>query len=94
MVWASGGTFGPLILLALYWKKTTAKGAVAGLIAGGITDVVWHFLPSTLCPIFGLYEILPAFIVCLVVAVIVSLCDKEKDPEMLKEFDTYKAMKD
>ena len=89
-----GGTFGPLILLALYWKKTTAKGAVAGLIAGGITDVVWHFLPSTLCPIFGLYEILPAFIVCLVVAVIVSLCDKEKDPEMLKEFDTYKAMKD
>jgi sodium/proline symporter len=89
-----GGTFGPLILLALYWRKATAKGAVAGLIAGGVTDVVWHYLPASVCPIFGVYEILPAFIMCLVVAVVVSLCDKNKDPEMLKEFDNYKSMKD
>ncbi len=89
-----GGTFGPLILLALYWKGATAKGAIAGLIAGGITDVVWHYIPSSICPIFGLYEIVPAFLMCLLVCIVVSLCDKNKDPEMLKEFETYKAMKD
>lgn len=89
-----GGTFGPLILLALYWKGATAKGAVAGLISGGITDVVWHYIPSSVHPIFGLYEIVPAFLVCLLVCVIVSLCDKNKDAEMLKEYAEYKAMQD
>lgn len=88
-----GGTFGPLIILALYWKKTTAKGAIAGLICGGITDVVWHYLPASKCAIFGLYEILPAFIVCLVVTIVVSLCTKQ-DEEVLAKFEEYKAMKD
>lgn len=90
--WAGfGGTFGPLILLALYWKGTTAKGAIAGLICGGITVVVWHNLKGG---IFNVYEILPAFIVCLVITVLVSLFDKNKDPEMLAEFDKYKNMED
>ncbi len=86
-----GGTFGPLILLALYWKGTTAKGAIAGLICGGTTDVAWHYMKGG---IFDIYEILPAFIVCLAVTVTVSLFDRNKDPEMLKEFDEYRAMKD
>ena len=89
-----GGTFGPLILLALYWRKTTARGAIAGLITGGVVDVVWHYLPASKCAIFGVYEILPAFIACLAVTVIVSLCDKNKDPQMLEEFDAYKNMED
>lgn len=88
-----GGTFGPLIILALYWKKTTAPGAIAGLICGGITDVVWHYLPADKCIIFGLYEILPAFIVCLVVTVVVSLFTK-KDETVMAKFDEYKALKD
>jgi len=86
-----GGTFGPLILLALYWKKTTAKGAIAGLITGGVTDVVWHYLKGG---IFDIYEILPAFIACFLVTVVVSLLDKNKDPEMLREYDEYKKMED
>ena len=86
-----GGTFGPLIILALYWKKTTAKGAIAGLICGGVTDVVWHYLHGGL---FDVYEILPAFIICFVVTVIVSLIDKNKDPEMLADYEKYKAMED
>ena len=85
-----GGTFGPLILLALYWKRTTASGAIAGLICGGITDVVWHYLKGG---IFNVYEILPAFIVCLIVTIVVSLCTKENE-EVSKKFDEYKAMKD
>lgn len=85
-----GGTFGPLILLALYWKRTTVQGAIAGLISGGIVDVVWHYLHGG---IFDIYEILPAFLVCLVVTVVVSLCTKQNE-EVAKKFDIYKSMKD
>lgn len=87
-----GGTFGPLIILALYWKRTTAPGAIAGLISGGITVVAWHFLKDR-GGIFEIYEILPAFIVCLLVTVIVSLCTKQ-DSEIAAKFDRYKTMED
>lgn len=93
--WAGfGATFGPLVLLALYWKGATAKGAITGMILGGIAVVVWHQIPGSVSPIFGLYEILPGFIVCLVSAVVVSLLDKNKDAEMLAEFENYKKMAD
>ncbi len=90
--WAGfGATFGPLVLLALFWRGATAKGAIAGLVVGGITVVVWHNLQGG---IFAVYEILPAFILCLAAAVVVSLLDKDKDPEMLAEFDAYRRMED
>ncbi len=93
--WAGfGATFGPLILLALFWKGTTAKGAIAGLITGGVTVVAWHNIPASVCSIFGIYEILPAFILCLTVTVVVSLCDKNKDPQMIAEFEAFKKMED
>lgn len=87
--WAGfGSTFGPLVLLALFWRGATARGAIAGIIAGGATVIVWHNLHGGL---FDVYEILPGFLVCLAAAVVVSLADKNKDAEMLKEFDAYKA---
>ena len=93
--WAGfGATFGPLVLLALFWKGATAKGAIAGLIGGGVTVVAWHNIPASVAPIFGVYEILPAFIVCLVLAVVVSLFDKNKDPQMIAEFEAFKKMED
>ena len=93
--WAGfGATFGPLILLALFWKGATAKGAIAGLITGGVTVVAWHNIPASVNPIFGVYEILPAFILCLAVAVVVSLCDKNKDSQMIAEFEAFKKMED
>ena len=88
-----GGTFGPLVLLALYWKRTTAAGAIAGLVCGGIVDVIWHYIPASVAPIFGLYEIVPAFLACLVVTVAVSLCTKQ-DEEVSAKFEEYKKMAD
>ena len=88
-----GGTFGPLVLLALYWKRTTAAGAIAGLVCGGIVDVIWHYIPSSVAPIFGLYEIVPAFLACLVVTVVVSLCTKQNE-EVAAKFEEYKKMAD
>ena len=93
--WAGfGATFGPLILLSLFWRGCTAKGAIAGLITGGVTVVAWHNIPASVSPIFGVYEILPAFILCLLVTVVVSLLDKNKDAQMLEEFDNFKKMPD
>ena len=93
--WAGfGAAFGPIILLSLYWKGNTNKGAIAGIIGGGVTVVAWHNFPASWGTIFGLYEIIPGFIVCLLLAVIVSLCDKKKDPEMLADFAKYKSMED
>ncbi len=90
--WAGfGATFGPLILLALFWRKTTRNGALAGLIAGGVTVLVWKPLSGG---IFDIYEILPGFVICLAVAVIVSLLDKSQDTEMLAEYDEYKKLND
>ena len=88
-----GGTFGPLVLLALYWKRTTAPGAIAGLVCGGVVDVVWHYIPSSVNPIFGLYEIVPAFLICLIVTVVVSLCTKQNE-EVAAKFEEYKNMAD
>ena len=76
-----------LILLALFWRNATARGAIAGIIAGGATVIIWHNLSGG---IFDVYELLPGFIICFAVAVIISILDKNKDPEMLKEFDEYK----
>jgi len=112
--WAGfGATFGPLILLALFWRKATNKGAITGLIGGGVTVVVWHlvgahfdklraaaraantvFVETFTSKAFTIYEILPGFIVCLLLAVIVSLCDKNKNPEMLADYDKYKSITD
>ncbi|MCR5217610.1 sodium/proline symporter PutP [Treponema sp.] len=93
--WAGfGATFGPLILLALFWKGITNKGAIAGLLLGGITVVVWHGISPDVHWIFGIYEIIPGFILNLAAAVIVSLLDKNKNPEVIAEFERYKALDD
>jgi len=57
--WAGfGAAFGPVILLSLYWPRMTRHGAVAGIVTGGVTVIVWRNLSGG---IFDLYEIIPAF---------------------------------
>ena len=93
--WAGfGATFGPLVILALYWRGMTAKGAIAGLISGFIAVVLWHNVPASIHPIFGLYEIMPGFVICLLFSVVISILDKNKNAEMLAEYDNYKKMED
>lgn len=87
--WAGfGASFGPLILLALFWKRITAIGAMAGMIAGAVTVVVWGNLSGG---IFDLYEIVPGFLLNLILAVVVSLFTKVK-PEMEEEFERARQM--
>ena len=60
--WAGfGATFGPVILLSLYWKAMTRHSALAGMLTGGITVIVWKNIDSAY-RIFDLYELVPGFI--------------------------------
>lgn len=82
--WAGfGSAFGPVIILSLFWKRFTYKGAVAGVIGGAVVDVLWLlFMSST-----GIYEIIPGFIVSAILAVVVTLLDKKPSEEVYRIYD-------
>ncbi len=82
--WAGfGAAFGPVIILSLYWKRFTYKGAIAGIVGGGLTVILWiAFLSEST----GVYELLPGFIVCAALCIVVSLIDKAPSAEVLEIF--------
>ena len=86
-----GAAFGPVVLLSLFWKRFTYKGAVAGILAGAIFDMAWLWLPvsagKTLVSITGVYELLPAFIFGGIVAIIATLLDKKPSQEVLAIYE-------
>ena len=86
-----GAAFGPLMLLALFWKRTNLAGAVAGMITGAATCFIWKFVLSANYakdfPIFDLYELAPGFVLALIVTVVVSLCTKKPSVEIIAEFE-------
>lgn len=90
--WAGfGAAFGPTVLLSLYWRKFTSQGALSGMIIGAITVFIWKnsFLSDYL------YEIVPGFILNLIVAVLVSKMTYKSIPEVEKEFDeTLRLLKE
>lgn len=93
--WAGfGGAFGPLTLFALFWKRTNLKGAIAGMLSGGIIALVWPVTLGKLGGIFGIYCLLPAFIVSSILIIVVSLCTEEPNDVMVKEFEEAKSLND
>ena len=90
--WAGfGATFGPVMLCALFWKRSNKWGALAGLVTGGVMVFVWKFLVRPLGGAWDLYELLPAFIVALAAIVIVSLLTKAPEQELVEEFEAVQA---
>ncbi len=93
--WAGlGASFGPLTLCCLYWRRTTKEGAIAGMIAGTATVLIWHNLLAPLGSIFGIYELLPAFIVSFLAIFIVSKLTPEPSQDVLDTFDHYMDVTD
>ncbi len=75
--WAGfGAAFGPVVLLSLFWKNANLKGALAGMITGGAMVFIWKFGISKLGGGFAIYELLPAFLLALIVNIMVSLVTK------------------
>lgn len=79
-----GSAFGPVVILSLFWRRLSYKGAVAGVVAGALTDVLWYLFLSGPT---GVYELLPGFAVGMLVCVIVSLLDKAPGKEVTDIFD-------
>ena len=82
--WAGfGAAFGPTLLLALFWPRMTRNGALAGIVCGGLTVVIWKQLEGGL---FELYEILPGFLISLLAIILVSLLERAPSAEIEAEF--------
>ncbi len=92
--WAGfGASFGPLVLLALFWKRSNMQGALAGMVCGGVMVFVWKFLVRPMGGILGIYELLPAFLVALLANIAVSLLTAPPAQEVQEEFERVSAMK-
>lgn len=86
--WAGfGSAFGPVIILALYWKRFTYSGAVAGMCTGFVVDAVWY---AFLAESTGLYEIIPGFLCGLIAAVVASLLSEKPSKEVCDLFEKAK----
>ncbi|MBR5793894.1 MAG: sodium:proline symporter, partial [Anaerotignum sp.] len=86
--WAGfGATFGPVVLLALFWKRSNKQGALAGMITGGVMVFVWKFIIAPMGGVLAIYELLPAFLLALAVNVVVSMATPAPSKEIQDEFD-------
>lgn len=86
--WAGfGAAFGPVVLFALFWKRSNMYGALAGMISGGVMVFVWKYLISPMGGAWGIYELLPAFVVASIAIVVVSLVTKAPSEEVAAEFE-------
>ncbi|OUR61103.1 sodium/proline symporter [Colwellia sp. 39_35_sub15_T18] len=89
--WAGfGAAFGPVVIGSLYWKEMTRNGALAGMVTGAVTVLLWIYAPFT---INGqslssvMYEIVPGFILCSLVIYVVSKMAPQDDTEVLAKHD-------
>ena len=92
--WAGfGAAFGPVVLFSLFWRRTNLQGALAGMLTGGVMVFVWKYLVKSMGGVWGIYELLPAFILGCIAIVVVSLATVAPSEEILKEFDSVKEEK-
>ena len=102
--WAGfGSAFGAVVLLSVFWRRFTYKGALAGVIAGAVTDIIWLvFFTTTLDGMLGegvstclvntgVYELIPGFAVSMLFSVVVTLLDKAPAKEITDIFDAATA---
>lgn len=88
--WAGfGAAFGPALILSLFWRNMTRNGAIAGVVVGGATVVIWGNMSGGL---LDLYEIIPGFIFATIAIVLVSKFGDKPHAEILAGFD--KAIKE
>ena len=89
-----GATFGPIILFSLFWKRTNRAGAIAGMVSGGVMVFVWKLLLKPLGGVFGIYELMPAFLISCIFIIAVSLLTEKPSEELLKEFEKARNYKE
>ena len=89
--WAGfGAAFGPVMLMALFWKRSNKWGALAGMLTGGVMVFVWKFLIAPMGGAWAIYELLPAFLCALAAIVVVSLLTPAPEQSVLDLFEDVK----
>ena len=96
--WAGlGAAFGPTVVMSLFWRRTNLSGAVAGIVSGGLTVIIWDYIPlaagQTLGTYTGLYSLAVGFAVSLVMIIIFSLATKAPSKEITDVFDEVAGRK-
>ena len=96
--WAGlGSAFGPIVVCSLFWKRTNFAGAVSGIVSGGLTVLIWDYIPlvggQTLAAATGIYSLLIGFFISLICIVVASLLTKEPSADIMAEFDSVSAEK-
>ena len=79
-----GAAFGAIVILSVFWRRFTYKGAIAGVVVGAVVDVLWLLFLSKPT---GLYELLPGFIASMIAAVVATLLDKAPSKEVTDIYD-------
>lgn len=88
--WAGfGAMFGPLVILTLLWKRSTAMGGLAGMLVGGVVVLLWVYMPHRYKEI---YEIIPGFTASFLMTIVVSLLTKSVSKEIGEEFDSVRRI--
>ena len=83
-----GSAFGPVVILSLFWRRLTYKGAIAGVVGGALVDVLWYIFLSGST---GVYELLPGFAAGMLITVVATLLDKAPEKEVTDIFDRATA---
>lgn len=94
--WAGlGAAFGPTVVLSLFWKRCNLAGAIAGIASGGLTVIIWDYIPlvggQTLATVTSLYSLVIGFAISLLLIVVFSLATKAPSKEMIQEFEDVAA---
>lgn len=90
--WAGfGAAFGPVVLFALFWRRSNRWGALAGMVSGGVMVFVWKYLIAPMGGAWAIYELLPAFIVACIAIVTVSLATEKPDERITAVFDAVQG---
>ncbi len=90
--WAGfGATFGPLMIMSLFWKRINRAGAIAGMVGGAAMVFIWKLGISQLGGAFAIYELLPAFVFSVLCIVVVSLLTAPPSEEVQADFEAVKA---
>ena len=91
--WAGfGAAFGPVMLFALFWKRSNRQGALAGMLVGSVMVFVWKYLIAPMGGAWAIYELLPAFIAASAAIVVVSLATAAPEKEIEKVFEDVQRM--
>jgi len=86
--WAGfGAAFGPVVLFALFWKRSNKWGALAGMVVGGAMVFIWKYLIAPMGGAWAIYELLPAFIAASIAIVLVSLATAKPEEAVEKTFE-------